>query len=400
MPGTAHKEQYMELLKILSRKKKYLIWPVAVLATIVLLRLTVFAPPQVKVVKVEKRDLTAQVYGNGTVESKVVVGVSSKITGKIIELFADQGDQVKRGQLLAKLENDDFLQQQLQSEAGVNRAAANLNVEKANLQKASANLVLAEKNFQRFKNLAEKNLVSKLEAEQYENTYQVTKEEVTRSTAALEAARMEQAANRASLGFARSKVADTLIYAPQDGIIITRDLEKGATVTPGISIFTMADPTMVWVKTNVDESLLKGVAVGKKALIALRSAPGEQFPGQVARLGRESDRVTEELEVDVAFTPPLNNFRLGEQSDVYIVTETREDVPSLPSAALVMKEKKRGVWVEENGRLKFKAVTVGIEDRHNFTEVVAGLDGSERVVAAPPQEMAKFMDGMKAVVAQ
>jgi HlyD family secretion protein len=385
----------MELLKTLARKKKYLIWPIVILAAIVLLRVTVLAPPKVKVVHVERRDLTAQVYGNGTVEAKVVVGVSSKITGRIIELYADQGDQVKGGQLLARLENTDFIQQQHQSEAGVTRAAANLNVEKANLEKARVNLVLAEKNARRFKNLAEKNFVSKLEAEQYENTYQVAREEVVRSTAALESARMEQAANRANLGFARSKVADTLIYAPQDGVIITRDLEKGDTVTPGMAIFTLADPRTIWVKANVDEYQLKGIAVGKKSVITLRSAPGKQFPGRVARLGRESDRVTEELEVDVAFTPPLKNFRLGEQSDVYIMTETRKGVPSIPSASLVTQEKKRGVWIVENGRLKFKTVSAGIEDRHNFREVVAGLDGSERVVVSPPEEMAKFSDGMK-----
>lgn len=385
----------MELLKTVARRKKYLIWPIALGAAVVLLKLTLLAPPKVKAVKVERRDLTAQVYGNGTVEAKVVVGVSSKISGRVIELYADQGDVVKRGQLLARLENDDFIQQQLQSEAGVNRAAANLIVEQANLRKAQANLALAEKNAQRFRSLAEKNLVSKLEAEQYENTCQVAMEEAARCTAALESARMEQTANRAGLGFARSKLADTLIYAPQDGIIITRDLEKGATVTQGMPIFTLADPRTVWVKANVDESQLKGVAVGKKALIALRSSANEQFPGQVARLGRESDRVTEELEVDVAFATPLKNFRLGEQSDVYIVTETKKGVPSLPSAALVTKGKNRGVWVMENDRLRFKAVTIGIEDRQSFTEIVAGLDGNERVVMVPPQEMAKLRDGMK-----
>jgi HlyD family secretion protein len=390
----------MELLKKLSKRKKYLIWPAVLMAAVILLRVTVLAPPKVKVVKIEKRDLTAQVYGNGTVEAKVVVGVSSKITGRIIELYADQGDRVKRGQLLARLENDDFIQQQRQSEAGMNRAAANLNVEKAGLEKARANLVLAEKNARRFKNLADKNFVSRLEAEQYENNWLVAKEEVARSTAALESARMEQAANRAGLGFARSKVADTLIHAPQDGIIVTRDLEKGATVTQGMSIFTLADPRIVWVKANVDESQLKGVAVGKKALISLRSAPGEQIPGRVARIGRESDRVTEELEVDVAFVTPLENFRLGEQSDVYIVTETRKAVSSLPSAAIATKEKKRGVWVVEKGRLKFKAVAVGIEDRRNFMEIVNGLDGNERVAMAPPPEMAKFRDGVKVRVAR
>ncbi|HEX9079922.1 MAG TPA: efflux RND transporter periplasmic adaptor subunit [Desulfuromonadaceae bacterium] len=385
----------MELPKAVATMRKYLVWPVVLAGGVILLNMTLLAPPRVKIVRMERGDLTAQVYGNGTVEAKVVVGVSSKITGKVVEVYVDQGDRVRRGQLLAKLENDDFFQQQRQSEAGVKRAAANLDVEKANLQKAVANLALAQKNAQRFKNLAEKNMVSKLEAENYDNTYQVAREEVNRSRAALEAARMDQAANRASLGFSRSKVADTLIYAPQDGIIITRDLEKGATVTPGMSIFTLAAPQMVWVKANVDESLLKGVAVGKKAVITLRSAPNEPFPGRVARLGRESDRVTEELEVDVAFTPPLTNFRLGEQSDVYIVTDTKKGVHCLPSAALVARERGRGAWVVKNGKLRFKPVTTGIEDRRNLTEITGGLAGDELVAVAPPAEMAKFRDGMR-----
>lgn len=385
----------MELLKTLARNKKYLLWPAILAAVVIVLKMTLLAPPKVKTVSVEKRDLTAQVYGNGTVEAKVVVGVSSKITGRIVTLYADQGDRVKQGQLLARLENTDFVQQEQQSEAGLNRAVASLSVEQANLQKARTNLVLAEKNAQRFKVLADKNLVAKQEAEQYDTTCQVAREEVSRCQATLEAARMEQRANRAGLGFARSKVADTLIYAPQDGVVITRDLEQGATVTPGMSIFTLADPKTVWVKANVDESQLKGVAVGKKALIALRSSAGEQFPGQVARLGHQSDRVTEELEVDVAFAQPLKNFRLGEQSDVYIVAGTKKGAPSLPAAAIVTKEKKRGVWTVVNSRLAFKPVTVGIEDRRNLTEIVAGLSGSEQIAMAPAPEMAKFSEGMK-----
>ncbi|MFZ2948651.1 MAG: efflux RND transporter periplasmic adaptor subunit, partial [Desulfuromonadaceae bacterium] len=297
----------MSLLKTVTKKKMYLLWPVIILAGAVALKTTIFASPKVPLVALQQRDLTARVYGNGTVEARVVVGVSSKITGRIVALYADQGDQVKRGQLLARLENDDVLQQERQSEAGVNRSAASLNVEQANLRKAAANLALAEKNARRFTELADKNLVARLEAEQYETARQVAGEEVARSRAAIEAVRMEQQAGRAGLGFARSKVADTLIYAPLDGIVITRDLEQGATVSPGVAIFIMADPRTVWVKANVDESQLRGISVGKKGLISLRSAPGEQLPGQVARIGRQSDRVTEELEVDVAFSDPVKN---------------------------------------------------------------------------------------------
>ena len=385
----------MDLLKTLARKKRYLLWLILLVAIGIVLKMTLLAPLRVQVVTVEKRDLSARVYGNGTVEARVMVNVSSKITGTIVALFADQGDQVKQGQLLARLENDDLLHQEEQSEAGLNRSAASLSVEQANLQKARANLALAEKNAQRFKVLAEKNLVSRLEAEEYDTACQVAREEVARCLAVIDAVRMEERAGRAGLGSARSKVADTLISAPQDGVIITRDLEKGATVTPGMSIFTLADPGTIWVKANVDESQLKGIAIGKKAVITLRSAAGEPLPGQVVRLGQQSDRVTEELEVDVAFDTPLQQIRLGEQSDLYIVTEMKKAAPSLPAAAIVTRNKERGVWVMTNGRLMFKEVKIGIEDQGNFTEIVTGLDDGERIALAPPPEMAKFREGMK-----
>lgn len=385
----------MAFLKQLTRKKIYLIWLLIIVAAVVIAKMTLLAPPRMKVVTLQKRDLTAQVYGNGTVEAKVLVGISSKITGRIGALHVDQGDHVKRGQLLASLESEDLIQQKQQSEAVVNKSAANLNVERANLQKARANLALAENNARRFTSLLEGGMVSRQEAEQYENVFHVAQEEVVRSSAAIEAVQMEQAANRAGLGFSRSKLTDTRIYAPQDGVIITRNLEAGATVAPGQVIYTLADPDTIWVQANVDESQLKGVAVGKSAVITLRSSPGEQWSGQVVRLGRQSDRVTEELQVDVAFNPPRKDFRLGEQSEVYITTEVKKQVLSLPSAALVIVDKKPGVWVVENGTLKFRVVTVGIKDRNDFTEIAGGLDGNERVVLSAGPQKVTFRDGMK-----
>jgi len=381
------------------RKKAYLIWLLAFTAVVVLIKTTLMAPPKVKAVRLEKRDLTAQVYGNGTVEAKVVVGVSSKITGRIVQLHADQGDRVRRGQMLAKLENEDFIHQVSQAEFGVAKVRASKDLESANLEKARANLELAERNMLRYRNLAEKNLVSRLEAELYDTACRVAKEEVNRCKAALEAAGREEDAARANQGFTRSRLGDTVIYAPQNGMIISRDLETGAIVTPGQAIFTLADPKTFWVKANVDESQLKGVIVGKKALISLRSAPGEQFPGTVARVAHESDRVTEELEVDVAFALSPQPLRSGEQSDVYIISQVKKGVASIPSAALITRGTERGVWVLDKARLKFRPVKAGIEDRRNFTEIVSGLDENDRIVMAPPPEMAGFTDGMKVRVA-
>lgn len=385
----------MKLLELSARKKKFLIRIGIAVAVVVLLKLTLLAPTKVETVRPVKRDLTAQIYGNGTVEAKVVVPVSCKITGRIVALQADQGDMVKKGQLLARLENGDFAQQVAQSGAVAERGAAQLRLETANLAKANASLELAEKNARRYRNLAEKNLVSKLEAEQYETAHRLASEEVARCRAAMEAAGMEQQSGRAGLGVARSRLGDTVIYAPQDGLIISRDLEQGSVVTPGAAIFRMIDPRVVWVKANVDEASLRGVVLGSSAAISLRSAPDESLPGRVARIGHESDRVTEELEVDVAFDTPRNPLRVGEQADVLIATESRQGVLSIPSAALAINGGKRGVWVADGGRLRFREVRTGIEDRRGFTEVLAGLAVSERVVVMPAEKMQKFADGKK-----
>ena len=389
----------MKLLRFPADNKRFFLWPLLALAVFIGLKKTVLAPQPVKTLRMESRDLSAQVYGNGTVEAKVVVPVSTKTTGRILDLYADQGDWVKRGQLLARLENDDVNQQVVQAQAGLEKAASLLAVEEANLRKARANLELAEKNAARFKNLAERELVSRMEAEQYENVRRVAAEEVARATASLEAARREQGANHANLGVAKTRVADTLVYSPQSGLVLSRDLEKGATVTPGAAIFRLADPRTVWVAAHVDESQLGGVAVGKKAQIGLRSAPGRLFPGRVARLGRESDRITEELEVDVVFDPPLKDFRLGEQAEVFILSQSKKAAPCVPAKALTSRGTNRGVWVVEDGKLRFREIVVGIEDRRGVTEVTSGLTGTDVIALAPPEKMLQFKEGQRVRIA-
>ncbi|WP_428563634.1 MAG: efflux RND transporter periplasmic adaptor subunit [Solidesulfovibrio sp. DCME] len=378
--------------------KKYWIAAAALVAAAVLAKTTFFAPVSVKVTKLASRDLTAQVYGNGTVEAKIVVGISSKITGKIVELQADQGDLVKQGSLLARLENDDLSEQVRQAEASVLKARAAQNVEEATLQKALANVELAKKNAERFERLLEKDYVPKKDTEELQVAFHVAKEEVSRAKAALESARMDEKLGTASQRFAQAKLADARIYAPSDGLILSRDLEQGAIVTPGQTIFQFTDPRTVWIKANVDESHMAGVLVGNTAVITLRSAPGEQFPGRVARIGRQSDRVTEESEVDVIFEPPIEHFRLGEQADVFIVTGAKNGVPSLPSVAVASRGKTRGVWVLKDGRLNFKTVDIGIEDRRDFVEVRNGLEEGEQIVVAPTQAMNAFAEGQRAKV--
>ncbi|MFZ5774615.1 MAG: efflux RND transporter periplasmic adaptor subunit [Thermodesulfobacteriota bacterium] len=377
------------------RNKKWLVAPLVLLVVAVFLRLVVFGPPKVRAVVAEKRDLVRQVYGNGTVEARVVVNVASKITGRLVEVMVDQGDLVKAGQVLARLDQAELNEQTRQARALAEKASAGAAVERANLAKAQANQALAERNAKRFASLAAKELVSALESEQYATSAQVAQEEVSRAAAALAAADRDKAATAAGLAASEARLADAVITAPSDGVIIRRALEPGATVTSGLPILLLADPATVWVKANVDESLLAGLAVGQPARITLRSAPGRTFEGTVARLGRESDRVTEELEVDVAFSTPRADFRLGEQAEVLIMAGERRGVVALPAAAVVRQGERHGVWRLDGGRLRFREIVSGLEDHNGMVEVASGIDAGESVALASHDVLVGLAEGKR-----
>jgi HlyD family secretion protein len=378
--------------------RRPLLWATGAAVLVLVARFTVFAPVQVNTTGISGRDVTARVYGNGTVEAKVVVSVSSKITGKIQALFADQGDRVKAGQVLARLEDEDLRQQVLQAQAGIKKAASNLSVEEANYSKSLANLELAKNNARRIAELGAKNLASKQDVDIQTTALEVAKKEAERAKASLQALTEDRQAFRAASAFAQSRQKDMVIVAPQDGIVLSRDLEQGATVSPGMPIFRLVDPAVIWVKANVDESKRQGIAAGQEADVFLRSAPGTRFHGRVARIALESDRVTEEIEVDVLFDPPLKDFRLGEQAEVYIVTAVKKNVPTLPAASVTARGKKRAVWIVSSGELHQKEIVAGIEDRDGYVEVLSGADPAMQVALAPAEKMTTFKEGMRVKV--
>jgi HlyD family secretion protein len=97
----------------------------------------------------------------------------------------------------------------------------------------------------------------------------------------------------------------------------------------------------------------------------------------------------------VSFDPPLTRFHLGEQAEVYILSKSKKGCPSLPLTAVATQGKRRGVWTVQAGKLKWKEIALGIEDRNAFVEVVSGLAPGEAVAVAPAEPMRKFQDGMK-----
>jgi HlyD family secretion protein len=197
------------------------------------------------------------------------------------------------------------------------------------------------------------------------------------------AARAQLGEAQAARALARERLADTVLRSPLDGIVVSRDLEPGATVNPGTPVLKVVDPRTAWVTVYVDERETQGLAVRDAVDIALRSLPGRTLPGRVARIQRESDRVTEQLPVDVAFEERPPRLTLGEQAEATIRGAGRRGVPSLPLAAVVRGSAGLGAWTVADGRLRFRPIRVGVTDVAGWAEVLEGLRPGERVVVAP-----------------
>jgi HlyD family secretion protein len=334
--------------------------------------------PSVAVIAVKKAEIQSKVHGPGTVQSKVPVTVSTKITGILERLYADQGDHVRKGQLLAELDIAELRARVAAARAAKIRAQRDLARAEADLLKAQANLALAQSNYQRDLEVFKPGYISQAAFDSTEAALKVAESEVNASQAAVAAlqAQVDQAesethATEAVLGYAR-------ILAPMDGLVTARKAEVGDTVSPGTPIFQMVD-YQIWAASWIDETKLSQLQVGQKASIKLRS--GQVYQGEVVRLNREADTVTRELEVDVKFDTLPHSLVIGEETEVEVVTG-RQTALAVPLSVIITRNGVKGVLVVSNGTVSFRPVTFGVQDEHQGA-ILKGLEEGEMVIISP-----------------
>jgi len=194
----------------------------------------------------------------------------------------------------------------------------------------------------------------------------------------LAAREAEQRALGHEVRYSDTLLSFTRITAPGDGVVILRQAEIGATVVPGSPIFRLADPATLWVAMRVDESMVGRVAVGQPAEIRLRT--GEVRTGKVARIARQSDAATRELEVNVAFASPPERFAIDQEAEVTILAGEQAGTVVPVSALMRNREGRQGVLVVSDARTAFRPIETGGADARQVI-VTKGLAGGERVVA-------------------
>jgi RND family efflux transporter MFP subunit len=339
----------------------------------------IWSSPAVPVIVVKQAEIQGRVHGPGTVQSKVPVAVSPKITGILEKLYADQGDRVQKGQLLAELDAVELRAREAAAQAGKNRAQRDLSRAQADFGKAQANLGLARSNYQRDLEVFKPGYISQAAFDTTKAQLKVAESEVNAfqaSVTALQAA-VKQAESETHAAAALHNY--TRIQAPMDGLITVRKAEVGTTLVPGSPIFQMVDLEQIWVAAWIDQALVAQLQKGQPAKITLRS--GRVFQGKVARINQEGDTVTRELEVDVKFDQLPKPLVMGEEGEVDIDTG-RQTTPVAPLSAIMAKNGAKGVLVADKGLLSFRKVSLGLQDGFR-TAVLEGLKEGELVVVNP-----------------
>lgn len=367
-------------------------------------------PTEVRLEPARKGDLVRTVSAPGAVESRTKVVISAQVSARIVALPKREGEAVKAGDLLVRLDDRDL-------RAALEAARADLKAEESRLEGVRANLANATAELGRRRELFDSKDISRAELD-------LAEAEFRRAQATVEAAMHGIDASRQRIIRAERDLDNTVITAPFDGTVTRVNAEVGELVlvgtlnNPASAIMEVHDLSTMLVRARVDESNIAPVQIGQKSKVYINSFPNRVFDGMVDRIKPQQmqDRDgTKYFESEVLLEVP-SDVRLyaGMTANVDIEVQTLRDVLRVPSQAIVdravddlpravvdgspnvdrAKKFARVVYTVEDGKAKAVPVAVGASDL-TTTVVLAGLEVEERIVVGPAKALIGLRDGQR-----
>ncbi|MCA1960810.1 MAG: efflux RND transporter periplasmic adaptor subunit [Desulfomonile sp.] len=372
--------------------RKVLPWAIIVIVGGAIFYLVKFMPIAVPIQRAAIGEVVAEVMGTGTLEARYQTTISAKISGRIVELLADQNDKVKEDQLLARLDDAELRQEVSIAEATLHAARATVERAKADEIRSKAVMEQAQRDHERYTSLVAAKTISQETLEKTRERLQVAEAEVAKAAAATAEALRQVTTAEERLRYSEARLADTRIVSPFEGLVVRRDRETGDVVVPGASIFQLVSLKEMWIAAWVDESAMAGLGVGQPARIVFRSQPDKSYTGKVARLAREVDRETREFRVDIQVSELPANWAVGQRAETFIETGRKSETLNVPLSSIVWRNGSPGVNTIQGGKALWKKVTIGLRgiDR---VEITGGISKDEVYVAGP--EASQLTNGQR-----
>jgi HlyD family secretion protein len=369
-------------------------WLLFVLVLGLISYFTLFRAVQVKPYRVTRGEVVVEALGTGSVESRRTISVGFEVTGRVVDISVDQGERVHKGQVLAELDSKTFKAEMALAEQEVSLAQTSLSRFKADVKRAQAVFQGAEDALNRIRPLVKSGASSEEELDVASERYQVALAELASAQAGELVGQENILTAQRRLDRAKEELNRTVVYSPFDGIVLRREREVGDVAVPGAAVLKLAATDTVWASVWVDEIYLDMLSSGLLAKIVLRSEPTQTISGSVSRIGREVDRETRELLVDVVFDKLPEKLAFGQRVDLWIEVAKKSDALRIPSATVVWMDGREGVLVAKGSRAKFLPLQFGLRGRE-LIEVNEGLSEGDIVLAPSLGQTKKLTDGQR-----
>ncbi len=380
---------------------------------------------EVEIANAETGTIVETVSATGKIQPEIEVKIASMVSGEIIDLPIKEGQVVKKGDLLVKINPDLYT-------SGLNRSVANLSGSKAGLSQSDASFNEAKANYERNKTLFEKGIISKSDWDKAVSSFEVAK-------ANKQSAYYNVQSASATVNEAKDNLGRTVIYAPADGTISVLNVELGERVLgtqqmAGTEILRVANLNNMEVEVDVNENDIVKIKVGDLANVEVDAYLKKQFKGVVTSISNSAStaltadqvtnfkvkvRILKDSYKDLIAGKPVtySPFRPGMTATVDIITTTRANVVKVPISSVVVKsdttavkigqvedpgsdvkkaapksdKKLECVFVKVGDKAKIRIIKTGIQDDTNI-EVLSGLKKGEVVITGPYTTVSKDLN--------
>lgn len=329
-------------------------------------------PANVEAYVATQRSLAREVAGPGLLGATNQVVVTARIQAFLAEVLVDQNDQVGTGQVLATLNATD-LQYQLAAAIANERAAAETvresELERDRLAIAAA---AAKADLERRRILLARKSVSQSDFDLTESTQKQAEAEMARAVVTIERSKAQSAKASAEVEQLRSRVAETSIRSPVEGVVVSRSRTVGDLLSPGVELMQIVDPKSLLVFARFDESAMASLHPGQTAKVTFSSNPQRSYAASILRIGRQVDQETREFTVDLRLEEVPASWAVGQRANVVIQAQSPAPGLAIPQHFLARDQGRVGLWVARNGRAYWTPVSLGYSSGTDI-EITRGL---------------------------
>ncbi|HLJ27531.1 MAG TPA: efflux RND transporter periplasmic adaptor subunit [Candidatus Angelobacter sp.] len=355
--------------------------------------------------KVVKQDIASSVTASGEIKPKLQVNVGANAMGRITHLFVNEGDRVHKGQTLAQLENIQSASDVAAAKAALESsitdqvaAEANFKTSQAALKSSTADAAQKKQDYDRNASLYKAGLISTADYETKKSAYDVAsavmaqdQSRVAQARAQLDSAQGHVAQARAALTHSSDVLSKTTYEAPFAGVVTYIPVHEGETVvmgiqnSPGSTLMTLADMSIITAEVQVDETDIVNVKLGQAAEVTIDAIPGKTFKGEVTEIGdnaivrstglatsqsTSSNQEAKDFKVVVTLKDPPQNVRPGLSTTAKITTGTRSGALTIPIQAITIRDK---ADLEAQDKTKNKVQPVASQPNNKKKEEVQGV---------------------------